>query len=82
MTTTTTTKTTTSSTLTTTSVKASDAAYSDLQEGSYAVTGTSTTGPIQARLLCSPAGSTKYYADSRDAKGMLTIDMTKEINMT
>lgn len=79
---TTTTKTTTSATLTTTTVKASEAAYSDLSEGSYSVSGTPTTGTIQARLLCSPAGSTKYYADSRDAKGMLTIDMTKEINMT
>lgn len=76
--------TTTATKTTTTTVKASEATYSDLTTGTYSVKGSTepTGGTIQARLLCSPAGSQTYYQDSRDANGMLTIDMTKEINMT
>lgn len=78
------TTTTTATKTTTTTVKASEATYSDLTTGSYSVKGSTepSGGTIQARLLCSPAGSQTYYQDSRDANGMLTIDMTKEINMT
>lgn len=76
--------TTSTKTSTSTTLSASTASYTDLAAGSYSVKGTTTptTGPIQARLLCSPSGSTTYYQDSRDANGLLTIDMTKEINMT
>ncbi|MCB9761001.1 MAG: hypothetical protein H6739_14275 [Alphaproteobacteria bacterium] len=56
---------------------------STFAEGEVSVTGGETGGGgIQARILCQPAGSSAYYADHRDAAGVLHIDMTREVQYT
>lgn len=66
----------------TTTISSSSVAYSELTTGAYEVTGGSSTGTIQARLLCQPAGSNVYYQDTRLANGVLQIDMTKQVQYT
>ena len=74
---------TTTKSTTSTSLSSAEVSYSDLVQGSYSISGgTLSDGGIQARLLCSPAGSNTYYSDYRDAKNVLHIDMTKQVNMT
>lgn len=69
-------------TTSTTTISSAEAAYSDLASGSYELSGGTSTGTIQARILCQPAGSSVYYQDTRLASGVLNIDMTRTVQYT
>ena len=60
----------------------SEAQVTTLSKGQYEVVGGDSGGDVQARILCQPAGSDKFYSDTRLADGKLQIDMTKQVQYT